>query len=119
MPHTVKLEGSAKTHASASLSDEALVAKMKAANNGQRFERLWNGQWQGDYPSQSEADLALCAMLAFWTGRNSERVDQLFRQSGLLRSKWYEEHGGGTYGEITIAKGISRTHGIWNPPRHS
>jgi len=38
----------------------------------------------------SSADAALCQHLAFWTGKDCERMDRLFRQSGLYRSKWNE-----------------------------
>ena len=99
-----------------SLADEELLARMGEANNGQRFERLWRGEWRGEYPSQSEADLALCSILAFWTGRDAERMDQLFRRSGLFRPKWDEHRGSRTYGETTIATAIKRTHGVWTPP---
>jgi len=40
----------------------SLISKSKDA---ERFQRLYSGQWQTDYPSQSEADLALCNKLAF------------------------------------------------------
>lgn len=36
----------------------------------------------------SSADAALLSHLAFWTGRNCERMDRLFRQSKLMRDKW-------------------------------
>ena len=36
----------------------------------------------------SSADAALCQHLAFWTGRDCERMDRLFRQSALMRDKW-------------------------------
>jgi putative DNA primase/helicase len=81
------------------LNDAALIEKARTAANGARFERLWNGDWS-DYPSQSEADLALCSHLDFWTGGERDRIDRLFRQSGLYREKWDEPHfaDGRTYG---------------------
>ena len=36
----------------------------------------------------SSADMALCQHLAFWTGKDCERIDRLFRQSKLYRDKW-------------------------------
>ena len=110
-------ETSPKAHASASLADEELLDKMRAANNGDRFERLWRGDWKGEHPSQSEADLALCGILAFWTGRDVDRMDQLFRQSGLYGPKWDETRGGRTYGETTIATAIKRVYRVWTPTR--
>ena len=58
------------------------------ARNGEKFKKLWRGDWQGDYPSQSEADLALSSLLAFYTGPQTDLIDALFRQSGLMRDKW-------------------------------
>jgi hypothetical protein len=69
------------------LSDSEVIQKALSASNGERFSRLWNGDTQ-EYGSHSEADLALCRMLAFWTGGDATRIDDLFRQSGLYRKKW-------------------------------
>ncbi|MFC4407253.1 phage NrS-1 polymerase family protein [Haloarchaeobius iranensis] len=90
-----------------SLSDAELVEKAMDAQNGAKFERLWNGSTRG-YESQSEADMALCCLLAFWTGNDESRMDRLFRDSGLYREKWDEVHyaDGSTYGEQTIANAV-------------
>jgi primase-polymerase (primpol)-like protein len=76
-----------------------------------RFKNLWNGNLAG-YASQSEADLALCNFLAFWTRGDAARIDRLFRRSGLYRAKWEERHraDGRTYGEMTIARAITPGH---------
>ena len=65
------------------------------------------------YPSASEADLGLCKILAFWTGNDAERIDRLFRRSGLMRNKWDEYRGAQTYGEMSIAKAIADTKEVW------
>jgi hypothetical protein len=57
------------------------------ARGGERFARLWSGDRSG-YESASEADLALCSMLAFWTGPDEGRIASLFARSGLAREKW-------------------------------
>jgi hypothetical protein len=95
-----------------SLSDAALIERASSAHNGAKFSRLMEGLWEGEYHSQSEADAALCALLAFWTDEDGRRVDALFRQSKLMRAKWDERHyaGGQTYGEGTIARAISLSH---------
>jgi hypothetical protein len=85
--------------------DDELIRRACGAENGEKFSRLWDGDVSG-YPSPSEADLALCGMLAFWTGGDAERIDRLFRRSGLLRGKWDERHGAETYGAMTIAKAL-------------
>jgi putative DNA primase/helicase len=91
-------------------SDEKILERAKRAANGSRFERLWLGDWQDIYPSQSEADLALCSMLAYWTGGDASRVDSLFRRSGLMRPKWDRRHfnNGSTYGEATVARACNQ-----------
>lgn len=88
-------------------SDIVLIEKAKASENGETFKKLMIGEWQGDYPSQSEADLALCVLLAFWTGKDKIQMDRLFRSSGLMRDKWDEKRGKYTYGQKTINKAVS------------
>ncbi len=68
-------------------SDDAIIEKALAAANGARFERLWRGDPSG-YPTRSEADLALCAMLAYWSDADARTVETLFSRSGLCREKW-------------------------------
>jgi archaellum biogenesis ATPase FlaH len=87
------------------LTDDDLLQRARNAKNGDRFWRLWEGDWS-DYPSQSEADQALCNQLAFWTGKDPQRMDSLFRQSGLMRKKWDRKQSGSTYGGITIQNAI-------------
>ncbi|MDL0121789.1 hypothetical protein [Halobacterium salinarum] len=98
------------------LEDEELLEKARNASNGEKFERLWNGNTVG-YDSQSEADMALCCLLAFWTGGDRTQMDHLFRQSGLLREKWDEVHyaDGSTYGEKTIERAIATTSEFYDP----
>jgi hypothetical protein len=67
------------------------------------------------YLSQSEADSALCSMLAFYTGPRPERIDRLFRQSRLHRDKWDEMRGSETYGARTIAQVIAAKSEYWTP----
>src|ERR1700730_7727806 len=64
-----------------SLDDSALLDRARNAQNGAKFTRLWNGDGSSS-PTRSEADSALCCILAFWTRRDAERIDSLFRRSG-------------------------------------
>ncbi|WP_254525987.1 hypothetical protein [Natrinema caseinilyticum] len=98
------------------LEDEDLLEKARNASNGEKFERLWRGSTAG-YDSHSEADMALCCLLAFWTGGNQTRINRLFRQSGLLREKWDEVHyaDGSTYGEKTVERAIANTSEFYDP----
>ena len=101
------------------LEDEDLLKKARNASNGEKFERLWNGNTVG-YDSQSEADMALCCLPAFWTGGDRTQMEQLFRQSGLIREKWDEVHyaDGSTYGEKTIERAIATTSEFYIPTVH-
>ncbi|CAM3744732.1 VapE domain-containing protein [Bordetella tumulicola] len=67
--------------------------------NRATFNDLWSDNVDvlaTSYPPQnawdpydrSSADLALASHLAFWTGRNAERIERLMRQSKLVREKW-------------------------------
>jgi putative DNA primase/helicase len=70
------------------VGDEDLLALAKQAKNGGKFSRLWSGDTSDYAGDDSRADLALCSLLAFWTDGDTERMDHLFRQSGLMREKW-------------------------------
>ncbi len=80
------------------LPDEKVLKKAREAKNGEKFRRLYSGDTSG-YPSQSEADMALAGMLAFWTD-DPDQIDRLFRRSGLYRKKWERED----YRDRTIEK---------------
>lgn len=82
-------------------SESEIIARATRAENGDLFARLWQGDTTG-YSSRSEADLALCSLLAFWVGPDPGRIDQLFRQSGLYREKWDRQD----YRERTIGKAL-------------
>lgn len=100
--------------APADLSDRELIDKAAAASNGDLFRKLWSGDISG-YPSHSEADQALCNILAFWTGCNEARIDTLFRQSGLMRDKWNRKQSGTTYGAITAGKAAADCRAVYDP----
>jgi hypothetical protein len=96
-----------------SLSDTELLDKARRAANGAAFVRLFDhGDWQGFYPSESEADLALCSYLAFWTQGDPGRIDALFRQSALCDEKWEER---ADYRELTIGLAVSTITSFYDP----
>ena len=91
------------------LSDEEIITRAHSARNGAAFAALWNGNTSA-YGSHSEADLALCNMLAYWTGGDAEQADRLFRASGLMREKWDRPQNGSTYGGLTVQKALELYH---------
>lgn len=97
------------------LDDQQVVDKARNCRTGGLFQMLYSGAWQGAYSSQSEADLALCNQLAFWTQKNEAQMDRIFRSSGLMRAKWDERRGGSSYGAITIAKACANCLNVYQP----
>lgn len=84
-----------------------IVANLLKQKNGEKFRKLYcDGDFSG-YGSQSEADCALCAMIAFRTGADPEMIDRVFRSSALYREKWERDD----YREATIEKGIEACDG--------
>lgn len=67
-----------------------------------KLKDLYKGDWKkyDDYPSQSEADMALCGMLAFIFD-DSETVKQIF-----ISSKLYRKAKGFKYVERTVNKAM-------------
>lgn len=110
-------ETAATQPSAAAIGDTELIERAQRAANGEKFTRLWNGSTSG-YESHSEADMALCRLLAFWTGGEAQRVDRLFRRSGLARDKWDDVHyaDGSTYGEKTVERAIAHTDDVYTPP---
>lgn len=95
------------------VDDQALLEMARKASNGQKFDRLWSGDFQRYYANdQSTADLALCTYLAFWTGRDEGRIDRLFQQSGLYRK---EKWGRRDYRERTIDKACRTVFDVYTP----
>jgi P4 family phage/plasmid primase-like protien len=68
------------------LDDRELIEKAKGADDGGKFERLWDGNTSG-YKSHSEAQQGLANKLAFWTGGDKDRMERLFEKSGMCRGE--------------------------------
>lgn len=77
-----------------------IICKLRRQKNGEKFSKLFDVGDFSDYGSQSEADLALCCMIAYRTGDNPSAIDSIFRQSALYRPKWERDD----YREETIRK---------------
>jgi putative DNA primase/helicase len=96
------------------LTDEELITKaISSPRNGAAFCLLWNGNISEYGNDWSAADQALCNHLAFWTAGDAERIDRLFRMSGLYRDKWDRDD----YRERTITKAIHDTRNAYTGPQ--
>jgi hypothetical protein len=96
---------------SSNMSDEKIIELASNAENAEKFKALYNGNVRG-YKSNSEADLALCSILAFYTGNNPDQIERIFRGSGLYRSKWQRDD----YRNQTITKAIENTSECYRSP---
>ncbi len=97
-----------------SLSVHEIIEKARNSANGAKFESLYQGDFS-EYPSQSEADIAFCNMLAFWCAGDAGKMDEIYRSSGLMRKKWDRKQSGSTYGALTIQKAISSCSECYQP----
>lgn len=93
------------------VSDYAILKRVFDSEGGQAARQLYEGNFQG-YASHSEADMALCAKLSFWT-QNYAQIDRLFRGSLLYREKWDEFRGADTYGQLTIKQAVNNVQTVY------
>lgn len=87
-----------------------IVCNLRGQKNGDKFCKLYDNGDFSDYNSQSEADAALCAMIAFRTGPDIEMIDEIFRSSALYRDKWNRDD----YRTSTMEIGIEACHGTFH-----
>lgn len=92
------------------LGDGEVIDRALKAKNGDKFRALYESGDTSVYSGDdSSADMALCCHLAFWTNKDAAQMDRLFRSSKLMRDKWDESRGDGTYGSMTIQNAIEQT----------
>ena len=90
---------------------EAVIAALRWDRNAPKFVRLFDRGDITGYASQSEADAALCAIIAFRAGPNPVLIDAIFRRSALYRdSKWERDD----YRRSTINCGIAARRGVYH-----
>jgi putative DNA primase/helicase len=90
------------------IGDDELLRRALAARNWEKFTKAWWGDtapWNHD---ASRADMALAAMLAFWT-TDGEQIARLMQRSALYRpEKWDARHygNGDTYLEHLVQRAL-------------
>ena len=99
------------------LTDLEVISRIHQSKQGMLFDRFLKGGWEQDYDSQSEADLAMANILAFWTAKDFGQMDRIFRDSSLMREKWDEKRGKTTYGQSTLNKAINDTMDVFQGKR--
>ena len=100
-----------RSTAAPDLTDAEIIEKCQSADNAAKFNALWRGDISG-YGSHSEADLALCTILAFYS-QDPAQLERLVRQSGLYREKWDRTD----YVTRTIGTALQACRETWSPGR--
>ena len=94
------------------LEDDVIIQKIMNSKQKDKFERLYyNGDLTLTYDDHSRADQALCNILAFWTNKNKEQIDRIFRNSALYRDKWERQD----YRERTINESLMYVNTEYSP----
>lgn len=105
------VEAHAPVRHTVSLSDSELLQVLFRSKNGAIYEGLWRGNLNAHNGDHSDCDQFLCNGLAWLTGRDSGRMDLLFRQSGLYREKWETK----SYRERTLKNAVTSAQTIYEP----
>lgn len=90
------------------IDDFDMISIARKARNGTKFVSLFDMGNITGYNSHSEADQALCDILAFYTGGDFDRIEHLFNQSKLVTDKWINRE---DYRKMTINKSIEGCKG--------
>lgn len=94
------------------LEDDELIKKIMVSKQSEKFEKLfYAGDLSLAYDDHSRADQMLCNLLAFWTNKNKEQMDRLFRNSALYREKWERDD----YRERTLNEALLYTENQYTP----
>lgn len=99
------------------LSVDEIIEKALASKNGTRFKLLYEGGWEQFYTSQSEADMAFANDLAFWCGKDTNKMDIIFRNSSLMREKYDTKRGKTSYGTQLLSKACKETANVFQPQK--
>lgn len=95
-------------------SDQEVIAHIQESRQARKFVDLFHHGKTDDYASDdSRADLALCSILAWWTGGDVAAIDRLFRQSALFRDEKWERD---SYREPTLD--VACTQSSFYDPKH-
>ena len=101
------------------LTDDEVIEKAQKSKLGDLFTKLYMGDYEADYTSQSEADYSFCKLLAFWCNRDEVQMDRIVRNSGLMRDKWDRPVGNSTYGSNTINRANISCTKVYTKPTNT
>lgn len=94
------------------LDDKSILDIISFSNNSSKFHDLHYSESTGD---ASGNDQSYINLLAFYTGKDANQMDRIFRTSRLMRPKWDEKRGAYTYGELTINTALRDVNNVYTP----
>lgn len=99
------------------LTNDQLLNKAFNAANGRKFKLRFNNSYEDPalnrrYETRQQAEVALLANLAFWTGCDRERMWQLFQRSELYRP---EEDQFPLYRQHLVDRAIEVIDDVYDP----
>ena len=107
----------------AALSEDQIIKIAEKSKNGDRFKLFMYGGWENRYDSASDADMAFCNDLAFWTNCDYYMMDSIYRKSSIFADrkgstdpmKWDRQQNSTTYGDETLQKAIRQCTNTFIP----
>jgi len=97
------------------LGGKASVADLWTANEEALEKSYPDTGGAGRSFDRSSADAALCSHLAFWTGKDCERIGRLFKLSALCRDKWIDRED--YYARRTILRAVGLCSDVYASKR--
>lgn len=102
----------------AKLSDDEVIKKASAAANGDKFAALIAGDTSDYDNNRTQAVMALACQLAFWTGKDTEQMDRIFRNTPLMSYEWDmpdKKVRGKNVGEVILQKAVAHVAQTYDP----
>lgn len=78
--------------ASSSLPVAELLDRARQSRDGALFSQLYDKGDASEFPSESEARIRLCGMLAFWLGKDCKAVEEAYKASALYQNRPDKSH---------------------------
>lgn len=93
-----------------------ILKKMFNASNGAEIKKLHDGDITPYGTDVSRADMALLSHLAFWTGRDAARMDEIWLASPLGQREKTQKRK--DYRDRSIKSAINRCKDVYDPDKH-
>lgn len=120
---TMCIENRQDGRGKAILPEDKIIKIAEKSKSGNRFKLFMYGGWENKYQSASDADMAFCNDLAFWTNCDYRMMDSIYRKSSIYADrkgstdllKWDRQQNSTTYGDETLQKAIHECRNTFKP----